>query len=63
MPVDYWHDRYLEALAKAEQSLNPTLREIYLELADHYRTMHSLVGDADNDGSGEGDQPPHPKVS
>lgn len=62
MPVDYWHFRLLEALANAEQSRDPALRKIYLELADHYRTMHSLVGDEDMGGGGEGDQPPYPEV-
>lgn len=43
----YWHNRYLDALAKAEQAGDPALREIYIELANHYLTMDSLVGKTD----------------
>ncbi len=48
VPLSYWHDCYLDALVKAERSRDPALREIYLELADHYRSLDALVGEVGN---------------
>lgn len=44
----YWSERHRDALSKAEQSRDPALREIYLELADHYRAMEALVAASSN---------------
>ena len=62
MPLSYWHDRYLEALVKAERSRDPALREIYLELADHYRTLDSLVGEVEDDETASGNGLPNGKA-
>jgi predicted protein tyrosine phosphatase len=43
----YWSDRHRHALAKAEQARDHGLREIYIELADHYLTMEQLVMEAE----------------
>lgn len=51
VPLTYWHDRYLEALSKAERSRDSALRDIYLELADHYYTMDVLVGGSEGDSN------------
>ena len=43
----YWAERYRDALAKADQTRDRGLREIYIELADHYLTMEQLVMEAE----------------
>lgn len=43
----YWAERHRDALAKAHQTRNHGLREIYIELADHYLTMEQLVTEAE----------------
>ncbi len=53
MPGRYWHQRYREALDKAEQSRDPVLRDIYNELADHYLKMELLVRETDSEGNAE----------
>jgi hypothetical protein len=61
VPGRYWNERYLDALAMAELSRDPELRNIYLELADHYLAMMSLVGESDNIGNGDDDRSPDRK--
>jgi hypothetical protein len=62
VPLSYWHDRFLEALAKAERSRDPALQEIYLELADHYRTMDSLIAESEHTRNASGHDCPNDNV-
>lgn len=39
---NYWHDRYLETLAKAHSAASERARLAYLELAEHHQAMHRL---------------------
>ena len=43
----YWAERHRDALAKADQTRDHGLREIYIELADHYLTMEQLMMEAE----------------
>ena len=43
----YWTERHRDALAKADQSSDHSLRGIYIELADHYLTMEQLMMEAE----------------
>ena len=62
VPLSYWHDCYLDALVKAERSRDPALREIYLELADHYRSLDALVGEVEDAGTAAGNGHPNGKA-
>ncbi|HEX3422573.1 MAG TPA: hypothetical protein VHS33_04120 [Sphingomicrobium sp.] len=39
---NYWHARYLQALAKADSAKSLQTRNAYLDLAVHYGAMHHL---------------------
>jgi hypothetical protein len=40
--TNYWHARYLQAIAKAEQAQSTQTRCAYADLAVHYDAMHRL---------------------
>jgi len=40
--TEYWSVRMRDAQAKAQRSANGDVREIYHQLADHYRSMSKL---------------------
>lgn len=39
---NYWHARYLQALAKVNQAQSAEARSAYADLAAHYDAMHRL---------------------
>jgi hypothetical protein len=41
---NYWHSRYLQALAKADTAMSLQTRNAYLDLAVHYGAMLHLCG-------------------
>ena len=43
----YWTERHRDALATADQTRDNGLREIYIELAEHYLTMEQLMIEAE----------------
>lgn len=62
VPGRYWNGRYLDALAKAKLTHDPELRNIYLELADHYLVMSSLVGESNPAENGDATRSPDRKA-
>jgi hypothetical protein len=40
--TNYWHARYLQAIAKVEQAQSARTRCAYADLAAHYDAMHRL---------------------
>jgi hypothetical protein len=41
---DYWHKRYLEALAKSDAAACPHVKSAYLDLAEHCKSMQNICG-------------------
>jgi hypothetical protein len=39
---NYWHARYLQAVAKVNQAQSAQARSAYADLAAHYDAMHRL---------------------
>jgi hypothetical protein len=42
--TDYWHKRYLDALAKSDAATCLRVKSAYLDLAEHCRSMQNICG-------------------